>query len=132
MIDVFYKNKIIDFLSDKVKFAFLFGSANTKYFNKKSDIDVAVWLKFFPISVTEISKIKYQIEKKIDFKYDIDIIILNDADLIIVNQIITKGKVIIDNEPKFTENFILSRRSMYFDFKIFRKNLEENLKTKVL
>ena len=132
MLDPFYKNKIIETLSDKVKFAFLFGSANTKYFHKKSDIDIAVWIKKNPISVNEIIDLKYHTEKSINFEHDIDLIILNDADLIITNQIITKGEIIINNEPKFTDNFILSRRSMYLDFKIFRKNLEVNLKTKVL
>ena len=131
MIDVCYENKIIDFFLDKVKFAFLFGSANTKYFNKNSDIDVAIWTEK-SISADEIIELKYQIEKSINFEYDIDLVILNNADIIITNQIITKGKIIIDNEPEFTNNFILSRRSLYIDFKYFRKNLEENLKTKVL
>ena len=132
MLDTFYIDKVKEFMTDKVKFAFLFGSVNTKYFNKKSDIDIAVWLKQFPISANEFINLKYQVEKSIDFKYDVDIVILNNADIIITNQIITKGKLIIDNEPEFTENFYLTRRNMYLDFKIFRKNLEKNLKTKIL
>lgn len=132
MLSNFYKNIIIETLKEKVKFAFLFGSALTDYFNKKSDIDVAIWLNDFPLSVNEIMNLKYQVEKSINFEHDIDIVVLNNADLIITNQIITKGKIIINKNQKFTDNFILSRRSMYFDFKFFRKNLEDNLKTKVL
>ena len=124
--------KIIDAITDKVKFAFLFGSINTKYFNSKSDIDIAVWLEKETISINEVVNLKYLIEKSIDFEYDIDLIVLNNADIIITNQIVTKGKLIVDNDKNFTDRYINSRRSMYFDFKFFRKNLEKNLKTKVL
>ena len=127
-----YRNKIIEIFTDKAKFAFIFGSANTKYFNTNSDIDIAIYLKKKPDSVSKIIDLKYQAEKSFNFEHDIDLIILNDADIIITNQIITKGEIIIDNDPKFTNNFILSKRNMYLDFKFFRKNLEDNLKTKVL
>ena len=132
MLDNLYIKQIVKVLNDKVKFAFIFGSAVTKYFNKKSDIDIAVWLNKYPVSVEKIIELKYLAEKSIDFKYDVDLIILNDADLIITNQILSKGKLIINNDEFFTENYIISRRSMYIDFKFYRKNLEENLKTKVL
>ena len=46
--------KIIDAITDKVKFAFIFGSINTKYFNSKSDIDIAVWLEKETISINEV------------------------------------------------------------------------------
>ena len=132
MIDSLYQNKISKIFTDIVKFAFIFGSANNKYFNTKSDIDIAIWLKKFPVSVTEIIELKYLAEKSINFEYDIDLVVLNNADIIITNQIITKGKIFINNETVFTDNYINSRLSLYLDFKFFRKNLEENLKTKVL
>jgi predicted nucleotidyltransferase len=131
MLESQIKNIISKFLTDKVKFAYLFGSAVTKYFNKNSDIDIAVYLKDYPVEIKEIIDLKYQIEKKLEFKYDIDLVLLNDADLIISNQIITKGEIIINNEPPFTDRFIIYHQSMYFDFKFFRKNLEENLTKKV-
>ena len=124
--------KIIEVITKKVKFAFIFGSVNTKYFNLKSDIDIAVWLEKKTFLVNEVIDLKYLIEKSIDFEYDIDLIVLNNADIIIANQIVTKGKLIVDNDKDFTDKYIYSRRSLYFDFKFFRKNLEENLKTKVL
>jgi len=114
-------------LKEKVKFAFLFGSAVTKFFNKYSDIDIAVYLTDYPVNINEVIELKYQIEKELNFKYDIDLVLLNSADLIITNQIITKGELIIDNDPEFTDKFIIYHQSMYFDFKFFRKNLEENL-----
>ncbi len=132
MIAQSYVNKIINVLSGSVKFAFIFGSATTKYFNSKSDIDIAVWLENVPVTVEEVIDLKYQVEKSINFEYDIDLIILNNSDIIIANQVITTGQIIIDNEPEFTNRYILSRRSMYFDFKFFRKPLEDNLKTKIL
>jgi len=132
MINPIFQNKISAVLYEIVEFAFIFGSANTKNFNKKSDIDIAIWLKKFPLTVNEITDIKYSAEKSINFEYDIDFVILNNANIIISNQIITKGKLIVNNKPGFTDNFINSRRSMYLDFKFFRKNLETNLKTKVL
>lgn len=132
MLDPFYIKKIVNLIDNNVKFAFIFGSANTKYFNKKSDIDIAIWLEKNSPSVNEIVELKYQIEKSINFKYDIDLVILNNADIIITNQIITNGKIIINNDVNFTANYINSRKSMYLDFKFFRKNLENNLKTKIL
>ncbi len=130
MLEQAIKTKIINFLSDKVKFAYLFGSALTKYFNSNSDIDIAVWLKQYPIEVKELIDLKYSLEKLMDFKYDIDLVVLNEADLIISNQVVTKGELILVNEPLFTENFIISRRSLYMEFKAFRKNLENNLLNK--
>ncbi len=132
MINSKYINKIQSVLSTHVKFAFIFGSANTSYFNEKSDIDIGIYLNKFPISINEITDLKYVIEKNINFNFDIDLVVLNNANIIITNQIITKGKLIINKDEFFTENYINSRRSLYFDFKFFRKNLEENLKTTVL
>lgn len=123
---------IINFFNEHVKFAFLFGSANNKYFSEKSDIDIAVWLKKHPIPIEKFLELKYQAEKAIKFEHEIDLVILNNSDIIIVNQIMSKGKLIINNDPAFTSNFINSRQSLYFDFKFWRKNLEENMKMKIL
>jgi len=125
-------NKLISFFSVKVKFAFLFGSANSRYFNENSDIDIAIWLNSHPQSIEDIYIMKNSAEKQIDFKRDIDIVILNNADTIITNQIITKGKLIINNDPYFTDKFIITSQSKYSDFKYWRFNLENDLKTKII
>jgi len=125
-------NKLKSFFSTKVKFAFVFGSANSRYFNKNSDIDIAIWLNNHPQSIEDIYIIKNDAEKCIDFKHDIDIIILNNADTIITNQIITKGKLIINNDPDFTDKFIITSQSKYSDFKYWRFNLENELKNKII
>lgn len=132
MLSPKYTEKIKQIFAEKVKFAFLFGSALTEYFTAGSDIDIAIYSENYPLSPEYLTDLKYQAEKSINFEYDIDLLILNNADIIISNQIITTGKIIINNDKNFTENFISSRRCMYFDFKFFRKNLEENLKTKIL
>jgi len=132
MLNIDCQNKISAFFKEITEFAFIFGSADTKNFTEKSDVDIAVWLKKFPLSVTEITDIKYLAEKRVNFEYDIDLVILNSANIIITNQIITKGKLIVNNNPGFTDNFIITRRSLYLDFKFFRENLENNLKTNIL
>ena len=132
MISAEYIKILTHFFADIVKFAFLFGSANNKFFTKKSDIDIAVWLKEYPVSANKIIELKYQAEKTISFDFDIDIVVMNNADIIITNQILTKGKIIINNNSTFTNNYINYQRSLYLDFKFFRKNLEENLKTTIL
>jgi predicted nucleotidyltransferase len=132
MLSPKYTEKIKQIFAEKVKFAFLFGSALTEYFTAGSDIDIAIYAENYPLPPEYLTDLKYRAEKSINFEYDIDLLILNSADIIISNQIITTGKIIINNDKNFTENFISSRRGMYFDFKFFRKNLEENLKTKVL
>jgi len=123
---------IKNFFNEYVVFAYIFGSALTKYFTSKSDIDLAVWLKNYPILPEFFIELKYNIEKAINFEHNIDLVILNKTDIIIENQIITTGKLIIDNNTNFTDNYFISRLSLYFEFKEWRKNLEENLNTRVL
>lgn len=131
-IEADLENKIIEFLKEKVLFAYLFGSAVGKYYTNDSDLDIAVWLKDKPANHLVGVELKNQLEKKIEYKRNIDLIILNLSDIIITNQVITKGKLIINNDAVFLDKFIISRLSMYFDFKIFRKNLEDNLKSRVI
>ncbi len=125
-------SRLTHFLKDKVNFAYVFGSVTGKYFSEESDIDIAVWFKKYPVTIDDIRELKYKTEKSINFLYDIDLVILNNADIIITNQIIETGKIIIDNTPEFTNNFIIAGRNKYIDFKFWRKNLEDNLKTKIL
>jgi predicted nucleotidyltransferase len=132
MIEPNNLNQIIEILNMHVIFAYIFGSSLTKYFTSKSDIDLAVWLLNYPISTEFLIDLKFKIEKKINFEHNIDFVIVNKSNIIIENQIITNGKLIIDNNPPFTENYYISRRSLYFEFKEWRKNIEINLNTKVL
>ena len=125
-------SKISNFLSDKVVFAYLFGSVNTKYFTQNSDIDIAVWIDSKTIKQEYIQDLKLQIEKNINFAYEIDLVILNNADFIISKQIADTGKIIVNNDNKMFYDFILRTDCDYFDFKIWRKPLEENLIKKVL
>lgn len=127
-----YKQKLIKILKPVVKFAYLFGSVNTSYFTDKSDLDVALWLKKFPIAANDFIQLKYILEKSIDFEHEIDIVIMNDANPIITYQIFSKGDLIINNDKIFLQKIINYKTSLYFDFKLWRKNLEHNIKSNIL
>ncbi len=116
--------KLQKLLKGKVYFAFLFGSAARDELNEESDIDCAVYLKNFS---KDFNRFEFMVDIAGHFDRPMDIIILNDADLIISMQVIANGKVIMEEDSKRLIEFKALRTCQYIDYKISRKIIEDNL-----
>ena len=117
--------RLCELLKGKAEFALLFGSITNDNFNIESDIDIAVYFN----SEFNIKEKKSVIRREIinSFDRDIDLIILNDADIIITMQVLANGNIIINEN---NSNFVLFKAkkiSEYLDFKISRKIIEDNM-----
>jgi len=117
--------RLIELLKGKAEFALLFGSITNDNFNIESDIDIAVYFNSEFNTKEKKAGIRREIIKSFD--RDIDLIILNDADIIITMQVLANGNIIINEN---NSNFILFKAkkiSEYLDFKISRKIIEDNM-----
>jgi predicted nucleotidyltransferase len=111
-------------LANEAVFVLVFGSILNRAFNEESDVDIGIFLP--ENSTTEDkSRLRLALVKAID--RDVDVVILNDADLIITLQILANGQLIINNSPKTFIEFKALKISEYIDFKISRRFLEYNL-----
>jgi predicted nucleotidyltransferase len=117
--------RLIELLKGKAEFALLFGSITNDNFNIESDIDIAIY--FNSEFNTKEKKAGIRSEIFNSFDRDIDLIILNDADIIITMQVLANGNIIINEN---NSNFVLFKAkkiSEYLDFKISRKIIEDNM-----
>jgi len=121
------KTEIIKILnkeySDQVEFALIFGSFASGRNTPDSDIDLAFYLKKWPVNSNE--KIDFQVRVGSLFNREVDVIILNDADIIITMQVLANGELILNNNPGFFLDFKARKISQYIDFKRDRKIIED-------
>lgn len=114
--------KMKKFFKNKADFVLLFGSVLGKYFERHSDIDVGVYWKKWPLSPTELWKLRSDLAEQLD--RPVDLIFLNDSDPIITMQILANGKLLW-NQNRSKYNIFKARKiSEYLDFKQGRAWLE--------
>lgn len=113
--------------SESIVFAFLFGSAAEGRLNPESDVDIGVYLKTVRPSFQERLKVQEQFQRALE--RDVDVIVLNDADPIIVMQVL-EGDLIWNSNPAQLSLFRAHKVSEYIDFKKSRKVIEDNLMRK--
>jgi predicted nucleotidyltransferase len=113
------------YLGTKVEFAYLFGSTASKRMTPESDIDIAVYLKNF--SPDQFDRLQFITDLAGLFKRNVDVIILNDCDVIIAMQVLSKGFLILNENPHLAIQYKAQKISQYIDFKRTRKIVEDNL-----
>ena len=100
-------------------FAYLFGSLSKGKETELSDVDVAIYVdenKKPPSSIFGYkSDMISELEKNLD--YDIDLVILNDASLLLSFNIIKNGELIFCNSEKEKISFHFKTQRDYLDFK---------------
>ena len=110
----------IDYLEShpKVLFSYLFGSLANRKPSPLSDVDIAVYLK--PDANIVESKLAI-LGKLMDILQtdEIDLVVLNSADLPLVVNILKTKKVIVDKDPFSRHIFESLIMRKYFDFSIF-------------
>jgi uncharacterized protein len=115
------KNQISDILlqKDEVEFAYLFGSTARNSNYKKSDVDIAVYLK---IGVVEENKfyteqLASEIEKNI--KSPVDVRCLNKQGLIFLHQVLKYSELLVNKNNKKRISFETRVYDEYLDFKYY-------------
>lgn len=112
-------------LQNVTDFALVFGSFAIGNFNHESDIDIGIYVNDKLYSEETIADIIDKFNELTD--REIDIVVLNDADPIIIMQILANGKL-INCKDKHQFNLYKARKiSEYLDFKMSRKIIEDNL-----
>lgn len=111
-------------LGPKVKFALLFGSVLKPSFRDESDVDIAAYFKE-DVDPSDRLDLQAQIESKIH--REIDLIVLNDADIVITMQVLANGECILCEDSTQLARFKALKISEYIDFKRSRKVVEDHL-----
>lgn len=107
----------VDFLTShpKVIFSYLFGSLARRQPSPLSDVDIAVYLK--PAANFAEYKLEILGELMDILQTDeIDLVILNTADIPLVMNIVKTKEVIVDNDPYERHRFESLVMRKYFDF----------------
>lgn len=124
------KNEIISelktYLAGKVKFALIYGSILTDYLTAESDIDIGLYLGK-KVDLRERIRVKEDLEKHFDHKYDFDVVILDSADPIIAMQILANGQLIVEEDRRAFIKYKARMISEYLDFKMDRKIIEDHI-----
>ncbi len=110
---------------DKISFAYLFGSRAQQTHTQSSDIDIAVFLNntveknHFDIKTDLYLQINRMVKQN-----KIDIVIMNQCkNIILLNQIITDGKLLCDNNPSLRVDYEQKMLHTAIDFKTQRKKV---------
>lgn len=105
--------------SDFVAFAYLFGSTTTGEITPLSDIDIAVFFSgadigsFFDLKLSLQADICRALRRE-----DVDVLVLNTTrNLIILDEIIRKGVIILDKNKRLREDFEFRILHRAIDFK---------------
>ena len=117
---------IATFFADRpgVAAVYLFGSLAAGTATPESDVDIGVLYQRglepdFHIQMDE------QIELASCLSRDVDLINLNQASPILRMQVLKKGRLVLNRDPKLVNLFFVNTLNEYFDLKQSRKPIEE-------
>ncbi len=109
---------------DDVAFVFLFGSFARGNLTPYSDMDIAI---FFSKKIDFFRSNDLREKLSAILNIDVDIVVLNNASPIIKMQVLKKGALLINKNPKVYNEFFVNTTKEYDDLKIIRKEIEENI-----
>ncbi|GAB6184207.1 type VII toxin-antitoxin system MntA family adenylyltransferase antitoxin [Thermodesulfovibrio hydrogeniphilus] len=111
-------NSVFQKYSDKVLFAYLFGSVAKKDITPLSDIDIAVYFKEEREKLFELKLSLYADICRSLKTNNIDLVVLNVIEnLILLEEIVRHGIVIYDQAPQLREEFEVYTLHRAIDFR---------------
>ena len=119
-------NVATDYLAtrDDIIFAYLFGSYAKEKQTHLSDIDVAVYMKddtqAFDNKLGILSDLTRLLETD-----NIDLVVLNDAPISLLTNILANKTILIDQDPPVRHAFESLKMRMGFDFSVLEKRILE-------
>jgi hypothetical protein len=105
-----------------VLFAYLFGSYARETQGKRSDIDIAIYLREVNILETDPlypSRLAIRIENALTGKTPVDVRVLNGSTIRFRSQVLRYGKLLFSRDERKRIEFETSSMSYYYDFKPF-------------
>jgi len=103
---------------ENISFGYLFGSSLTKYFNKNSDIDIALFFKKYELDYELY--IIHKIEKEL--KQKVDLVVLNRVkNIYLLDEILKNSTLLKDSDERF--DFEIHKWHEIVDFKDSIKSL---------
>ena len=118
--------EITNFFKEKKEIAsvYLFGSFASGKFTKTSDIDIGILFENKFLKFSDDLKEQYMAQLGRILRKDIEILVMNRAGEIILNQIYKKGKLILIKNEKYTNEFKLKSMALYTDFEFYLKQMQ--------
>ena len=115
--------KIILNTFEELEFAYLFGSYSIDKADKRSDVDIAIFIKQgYNLFDTKL-KIHHKLE--ISLNKEVDIVVLNSVkNFDLLNDILEDGVVLKDSEDDFRVMFELKKQHEILDYKEFKRMLD--------
>lgn len=100
--------------------AYLFGSSATGHVRSGSDVDIAIRL-VADLSTEERFRIRLELIECLEMRIDrnVDVVVLNDAAHILVNQVFTHGIPVFIRDPNDEERFKVLKLKEFFDFRYY-------------
>ena len=105
---------------------YLFGSFGTTSFHHESDIDLGIlfFQKMVPHGM-EFFDLKDRLSTRLHC--EVDVVCLHKADPIISMQVLRKGRIILDRNPRLRHEFFVRTVSFYADLKRVRRPIEAEI-----
>jgi predicted nucleotidyltransferase len=106
--------------AEHVVSAYLFGSVAEAVSNNQSDIDFAVRLEA-GLSVQERHQIRMRLIQELEqvLEGDVDVVVLDDASLKMIHQVLIHGSAIHVENDQLEESFRLKKQKEFFDFQYY-------------
>jgi len=119
-------SKITSFFKEKKEIAsvYLFGSFASGKFTKTSDIDIGVLFENKFLQFADDLKEQYMTQLGRILRKDVEILVMNRAGEVILNQIYKKGKPIVIKNKKYANEFKIKSIALYTDFEFYLKQMQ--------
>ena len=110
--------------------AYLFGSTANQTAGANSDVDVALRLDK-GLSVDQQLELRLELMDDVEtvFKRSADIVILNNASLKMIRQVLTRGEMLFARDEAAERLYACHKQKEYFDFKYYIEKDRQELKS---
>ena len=110
--------------------AYLFGSTANQTDGANSDVDVALRLnQGLPADQQLELRLELMDDVETYFKRRADIVILNNASLKMIRQVLTRGELLFARDEAAERLYAIQKQKAYFDFKYYIEKDRQELKS---
>ncbi len=95
---------------------YLYGSQVTKRTSPDSDVDLAILLRKRPKNNAFALQLKFQQDLETLLRRDVDVVILNGADLFLCRQVLTTGTALVVRDPRLAQTMTWSLLKQAWDY----------------
>lgn len=110
--------------------AYIFGSAIQGATERFNDVDIAVRIED-SLTPEKAFDLRLQLTEALEsyFGLKVDVVVLNNASLAFIHQVLRNGKRIFARYPEIEMDYAVQKQKEYFDFKYYIKKDVQELRT---